>query len=328
MAVKATRGLEPELDRLNVLVDRATRGSIESLSDAELFELVRLYRFAATRLSLYETEGRSPESQQAVQALAARAHACLATREGSREPRLTVLRRFYASEVPRTIRAEWKLIAASFALIYGLAALSWWAVARDMDVAWSLFDSRAVANEITQLQSTTDGAPFRGNFTFGLGQSAENSGMIMAHNMFVGVLFFAAALLPPLYLYLLSLNGLMIGTYTGVAGHYGQAGNISSILWCHGTLEIQALVLAGAAGLVLVRAWVAPGPRSRRFAMRVEAARSWQLLAAVFPMLFFAGLIEGFVSPHAPFGVRIAVAIVSGITFLGWVCFSGRAART
>ncbi|MEM7287700.1 MAG: DUF2520 domain-containing protein, partial [Actinomycetota bacterium] len=40
---------------------------------------------------------------------------------------------------------------------------------------------------------------------------------------------------------------------------------------------------------------------------------AWRLLAPVFPMLFVAGMIEAFVSPHAPLEVRLAaVADVAG----------------
>jgi uncharacterized membrane protein SpoIIM required for sporulation len=149
----------------------------------------------------------------------------------------------------------------------------------------------------------------------------------MAHNMAVCVLFFGAALLPPLYLYVLATNGLMLGTYTAVAGHWDQAGAISSILWCHGTLELQAIILSGSAGLVLVRSWIAPGPWSRREAMSRESRRAWALLAPAFPLLFCAGLIEGFISPHAPHGVRLAVAVTSALALGLWITLGGRPAR-
>jgi uncharacterized membrane protein SpoIIM required for sporulation len=327
VARQRERGLDPDLKRLVELVDRA-RSGLSALNDRELLELTRLYRYAATRLSLYETQGRSPELVAQVAALTARAHALLHVEHTARrDPWWRRFFVFFADEVPRAIRGEWRLIAASFAVVYGIAAIAWIAVARDIDSAWSLLDPRVVANEIEQLQNVAPGEAFRGNFTFGLGESAGTSSWIMTHNMSVGVLFFAAALIPPLYVLLLATNGLMLGTYTGVAAHYGQAGNISSILWCHGTLEIQALVLAGAAGLVLVRAWIAPGAWTRKHAIRVEAARSWRLLAPVFPMLFFAGLIEGFVSPHAEHPVRLGVAIATGLAMIGWATMSGRQPR-
>jgi uncharacterized membrane protein SpoIIM required for sporulation len=181
-----------------------------------------------------------------------------------------------------------------------------------------------VSQEIAQLEATAEGEPFRGNFTFGIGQSPTTAGWIMAHNMSVGVMFFGAGLVPPVFLLLPSVNGLMLGTYTAVAAHWGQAGAISSILWCHGVIEIQAIVLAGAGGLVLVRAWVAPGPWTRGHAMAIESRRAWKLLAPVFPLLFVAGTIEGFVSPHAPIGVRVATAVVTGLGMVAWVVLGGR----
>jgi uncharacterized membrane protein SpoIIM required for sporulation len=92
-------------------------------------------------------------------------------------------------------------------------------------------------------------------------------------------------------------------------------------------LELQALLLAGAAGMVLVRAWIAPGPWSRRHALTLESGRAWRLLAPVFPMLFVAGTIEGFVSPHAGLPVRLAVMALSLVVMVLWFGFGGREAR-
>jgi uncharacterized membrane protein SpoIIM required for sporulation len=315
------------LRRLRALLDRAEGSAISSLSDEELLELPRLYRFAASHLAKLRTEGTpSSAAEEPVRALLARAHALL--HRGIDRPKGHALERafeFFVDEVPRAIRGEWKVIAASFLLTYGLAVISFLAVRRDLDLAWSLLSPEAVSQEIGQLEATAHGEPFRGNFTFGIGQSPQTAGWIMTHNMSVGILFFGSGLVPPIFALLLGVNGLMLGTYTAVAAHWGQALSISSILWCHGVLEIQAIVLAGAAGLVLMRAWIAPGPWSRRRAMSLESARAFRLLAPVFPMLFVAGTIEGFVSPHAPLAVRVAVAALSAVGIGLWIGFGGRA---
>jgi len=124
--------------------------------------------------------------------------------------------------------------------------------------------------------------------------------------------------------FLLATNALMVGTYTAIAGHWGQAGAISSILWCHGVIELQMIVLAGAAGLVLVRAIVAPGPWDRRERLASETRVAWRLFAPVAPLLVVSGLIEGYVSPHAPFGVRVATAVGTGVALVLWVGLGGR----
>ena len=225
---------------------------------------------------------------------------------------------------PRSLGAALLLLALSFTLVYGIAAVGFVAVANDIDRAYDLFDSSAVANEVAQLESLEEGEDFQGNFTFGLGESPGTAGWILAHNMGVGLLFFGAGLLPPLFLLLIMTNGLMLGVYTAVAWHYGQAAEISSILWCHGVIEIQCFVLASCAGMVMLRAFLAPGPYGRVHAMARSSAHAWGLFAPTFPLLFCAGLIEGFVSPHAPLAVRLATAIGTGVLLILWAGFSGR----
>jgi uncharacterized membrane protein SpoIIM required for sporulation len=298
---------------------------LASWSTAELLLLPRLYRHACTRLARLEEEGDDPRRARELAALVARAHGLLMRDEAAAtEPWAARALRFVLHVSPRAIRAEWRLLACSLALLYGLAAAAWLGVRRDLDLAYSLLAPQVVEDEIEQLAALEEGQPFRGNFSFGLGESPGTAGWIMLHNIGVGIVFFASALLPPLYLYLLATNALMLGTYTAVAGHWGQAGAISSILWTHGVLEIQAIVLVGTAGLVLVRAWVRPGPYSRSHAMVRESRRALELFAPVFPLLVLAGTIEGFVSPHAPFAARLAVVLASALGLVLWAPRGGR----
>jgi uncharacterized membrane protein SpoIIM required for sporulation len=301
------------------------RATSRGWRESELLELPRLYRHACSLVARLEASGENPRLASEARLLVTRAHAILyRDREVQRDNLIVRLHRLFLHESPRTIRREWRLLTMTLALVYGLALLSWVAVARDLDLAPSLLDAGMVAAEIEQLEAMDVGESFRGNFTFGWGESPTTAGMIMLHNMGVGILFFASALVPPLYAYVLGTNGLMLGTYTGVAGHWGEAGSISSILWCHGVIEIQALILAGTAGLCLVRAWVRPGSWTRRYAMQLESKRALVLLAPVFPLLFIAGLIEGFVSPHAPLNVRLTVAVTTGALLVSWVLLGGQ----
>ncbi len=294
-------------------------------SEAELLEFPRLYRRACTLLAQLEREGENPLAAEHLRALIAAAHGRLLVDEPrARAPWPLRALDFVWNVSARAIRAEARLLACSFGLLYGLALVAWVAVSRDLDLAYSLLAPEAVETEIEQLAALAEGEAFRGNFTFGLGESPVAAGWIMLHNLGVGVVFFASALLPPLYLYLLATNALMLGTYTAVAGHWGQAGAISSILWTHGVLEIQSIVLVGTAGLVLVRAWVRPGAYTRGHAMVRESRRALELFAPVFPLLFTAGLIEGFVSPHAPLALRLTVAVASGLALVTWVTLGGR----
>jgi uncharacterized membrane protein SpoIIM required for sporulation len=301
-------------------------------SDEQLVELPRLYSLACTVLARLEAQGARPRISTEVRRLVDRAQVALFRNRdlvglGSRGGLFRVLdglRTALLVRGPRALRSEWRLLAGTFSVLYGLAIISWVAVSRDLDLAYSLLSPEVVDNQIQQLEAVGAGEKFRGNFTFGLGESPATAAMIMVHNMGVGVLFFAAALIPPLYLLLLSTNSLMLGTYTAVAGHWGQAGSISSIIWCHGVLEIQAIGLAGTAGLVLVRALLFPGALSRRVSLSQGGRLAMDLYLPVFALLFIAGLIEGFISPHAPLAVRLFVAVTSGVLLLIWALFCGR----
>jgi uncharacterized membrane protein SpoIIM required for sporulation len=308
-----------QLQQLERLVARASLG-VTSLSEEELVELPRLYRHASSQLARLETNGHDAARLAKVRALVVRAHGLLYREERGASGNLFArAARFVLIDSPRAIRAEARLLGALFLLFYGLSTITYVAVLNDLELAYALQPAAFVDAEIEQLRETETGESFRGNFTFGLGESPRTAGWILAHNITVSMIFFGTGLLPPLYAWVLGSNALMLGTYTGVAAHWGQAGSISSILWCHGVIELQMIVLAGAAGLVLIRAWIAPGPWSRRHAMKLESRRAWALLAPVFPFLTLSGLIEGYVSPHAPFGVRIGVAIASGVLLVAWV---------
>ena len=319
------RGPWAEVARFERLARQLEQRGPGSLEEAELRALPGLYRHASSLLARLEASGHDVRRAQRLRELVTRAHGLLY--RDLRQPSSNFLvrtLRFLLHESPRAIRAEWKLGLGMLALFYGLAGAAWLAVRLDLEMAFVLFSPEVVANEIAQLRATEDGQPFQGNFTFGLGDSPAVSGQILAHNISVSMIFFAAGLLPPLFLLLLTTNALMLGTYVAVASHWGQAGAISSILWCHGVIELQMIVLAGIAGLVLVRAWIAPGPWSRSHAMALESKRAWALMAPVFPFLFLSGLIEGYVSPHAPFGVRVGTAVGTGLVLVLWIALGGR----
>jgi len=313
------------LKRLEALLGKVHAGGVRTLSAKELDELPKLYRYGASVVARLETSGTDALTLSRAQQLVARAHGVLY--RGKDRPRGSFAHRaarFLLDESPRAIRDEWRVLTLAFALFYGLVVLSYVAVSRDLELAYSLLSPQMVNSEIAQLLATEGGEPFRGNFTFGLGESPTAATMIMLNNMGVGTMFFGAGIVPPLFLMLIAQNGLMVGTYTAVAGHWDQAGAISSILWCHGMLELQAIVLAGASGLILARGWLAPGPWSRSHSLRLAGSRAWRLIAPVYPILFVSGLIEGFVSPHAPMNIRVATAVLTGALLLAWVLLGGR----
>ena len=95
----------------------------------------------------------------------------------------------------------------------------------------------------------------------------------------------------------------------------------------HGSFELTALVLAGAAGLMLGHALVAPGVRTRAVALREAGRRAISIVFGATLMLLIAAFIEAFwssstlVSPTVKYwvGGALWVLVFSYFIFAGRV---------
>jgi uncharacterized membrane protein SpoIIM required for sporulation len=127
-------------------------------------------------------------------------------------------------------------------------------------------------------------------------------------------------------IFFLVFNGATIG---GVAGYVTQRG-LGETFWSfvvtHGSFELTAIVLSGAAGLKLGHSLLAPGRRTRRQSL-VQAARECVvLLYGVTAMLLIAASIEAFWSSAIwiPNLVKYSVAAVCWFFVLAYLSLQGR----
>ncbi len=112
---------------------------------------------------------------------------------------------------------------------------------------------------------------------------------------FVGGVFFMIGTLG-----IMLYNGIMVGafqTFFAMQDSYAFKESLLTI-WIHGTLEISAIILAGAAGLMMGRGLVFPGTYSRIQAFQVSARRGVKIMLGIFPIFIIAGFVEGFVTRH------------------------------
>jgi uncharacterized membrane protein SpoIIM required for sporulation/uncharacterized RDD family membrane protein YckC len=126
----------------------------------------------------------------------------------------------------------------------------------------------------------------------------------------------------------LAFNGLFFGAVLALFANYGLAGWLLTFVAGHGVLELTAIFIAGAAGLLVARAIVAPGDLTRRDALVSQGRWAVLLVGAAACLLLIAGTIEGFLSASgAPaafkFGVSVASAVLVGLLFA-----AGRRAAT
>ena len=98
--------------------------------------------------------------------------------------------------------------------------------------------------------------------------------------------------------YMLLYNGIMIGTFQTFCfqQHIGMESLMA--IWLHGTLEISAIIIAGAGGLALGSGWLFPGTYSRGYAFRRSAIRGLKIVVGTVPVLVIAGFVESFLTRY------------------------------
>jgi len=113
--------------------------------------------------------------------------------------------------------------------------------------------------------------------------------------------------------FLLFYNGVMIGVFETFMFQH-QVGYESMLaVWLHGTFEISAIIVAGAAGFALGNGWLFPGTYSRRYAFKQGAKRGLKIIVGLIPVFITAGFIESYLTRHTeyPTFVRLSVILFS-----------------
>ena len=155
--------------------------------------------------------------------------------------------------------------------------------------------------------------------------SSVLSVQILANNIVVSLIAYCAGFFFGLgTLYILGLNGLMLGAVFAFVSRHGLAGQLAAFIVPHGCVELSVMCLSGAAGAAVGEALVRPGQASRIESFRVAALSSGKLLAACAVLLVGAGLIEGFVSPDPRFPLWSRIVIGVGYWAVMLALLSGR----
>lgn len=282
----------------------------------------RDYRRICNQLALARERGYSSHVVDPLQQLAMRGHQQLYRH---RSPIRSQLLAFILAGFPRLVRAEWRLVLIAsllfFGSLLGMAAL----VKGFPDLVYSVLDPQ----QVTEMESMYDPQSRR------IGQAVERAagddwkmfGYYIMHNIGIAFQTYSTGLLFGLgSLFFLFFNGLMIGAVAGHLTGIGYGQTFWSFVIGHGAFELSAIALAGAAGLKLGWALLAPGHLGRGEALRLAARTSVQLIYGVVLFLLIAAFIEAYWSsmrwpqPAVKYTVGAALwALV--IAYLG---FAGR----
>jgi uncharacterized membrane protein SpoIIM required for sporulation len=309
---------KPDWDELEQLLARARR-SVRQLGPEELNRLDVLYRRVAIHLAQVRTRTRDEQLAAYLNGLAASAHSVIYL-----PPRQSIFDKvvaFAAYGFARTIARNWRYHLASVVLLVAGAFLAYHAAMHDVLATYAMLspgDPRQPGATREQLLEV-----LRSGREHGSGFKSAFASFLFTHNLQVGLVSMGLGVLAGVPTVLLLLyNGMMLGAF--VALHV-QAG-IGLEMWAwilpHGITELSAIALCGGVGLMLGRAVVSPGLKTRAQSL-VDAGREAASTAiGIAGMLLIAALIESFVrQSYLSTTARLTFAALTAVFWALYVAF-------
>jgi uncharacterized membrane protein SpoIIM required for sporulation len=220
---------------------------------------------------------------------------------------------FWTHELPTLFYQSHRLLLVS-AVVFGVACLVGWVSAVNDPTFVRLILGDGYVN--MTLENIKKGEPLG---VYGSGGQADMFLQITLNNIGVALRAFVMGILASVgTVVMLFYNGVMLGAFQ--AFFYERGLLLESVLkiWIHGTLEISAIVIAGAAGLTLGNSLLFPGTFSRLDSFKRGAKQGLKIAIGLVPVFIMAGFLESFVTRLTLPPVVSATIILASAAFIFW----------
>lgn len=307
--------LEREADwrRLEAIVARIEAGRIGAIPDDDLLALPALYRMLVSSLAVARETTLDATTIAWLEQLAQRAWFVV---HGPEMGFGGWIRRFFGGGWSASVRALGTDLVIALAVMIAGTVIGWLLVASNSDWFYALMPPEP--GDVRVPGATHDALYHQ---LFDIKQAQQDglsvfSAFLFSNNAQVSIMAFALGFafgLPTILL--LVQNTAQLGALLWL--FHGQGLTIELIGWLavHGTTELFAILLAGAAGIHIGRAMAFPGTHTVLEAAAIAGRRAATVMIGVVLMLICAALLEGFARQLIQFtGLRLAI----GGTMLAW----------
>jgi len=237
----------------------------------------------------------------------------------NRRPRggFAAVRALLAFDIPGAAR-ELRARILGMAMLMGVSAFAGWWLVATFPTLISIFASENMIEQVEQGHLWTEGM-------INIMPSSILSISILANNIVVSILAFCAGIFLGLgTLYLIAMNGLMLGAAFAFVHQHGLARALFEFIIAHGPVELSVICIAGASGVALGESIIRPTLGSRRDSFQACAHRLAPVLQLCAVLLVGCGFIEGFISPDSRFPMASRVTIGVAYWLIMWALMSGR----
>ncbi len=276
-----------------------------SLKNSQALPADRLsYIYVHLTEDLAYAQGRYPEAQvtQYLNELTVNVHARVYSNKPEQQSRFIT---FWKKEVPLELARAYPYIGYSFLILITGAFIGMLSAANDATFIRLILGDGYVN---TTIQNIQNGDPM------GIYKSMPGIDMfvfITFNNIRVALLAFAMGIFFSIGTgYVLFQNGVMLGVFHYLFFKYNMLQEALFTIWIHGTLEISAIIIAGAAGLIMGNGLLFPGTYPRLHAFKLSAKRGLKIVLSLIPFFLVAGFLESFITRQTEWSVYIKFFII------------------
>lgn len=214
---------------------------------------------------------------------------------------------FWQFELPQVMSESLKYVLISFIIFIISGIIGALSAAHDDTFVRLIMGDQYVNETLSNIDKGDPMAIYKQ-----MGQTEMFLG-ITFNNIRVSFLVFIAGLFSSIAAgYLLFSNGIMLGAFQYFFYQKGLLMTSILTIWIHGTLEISAIIIAGAAGIIMGNGLLFPGTYSRLQSFKKGAKKGLKIIIGLVPVFILAGFLEGFVTRLTGMPDLIKIAIILG----------------
>jgi uncharacterized membrane protein SpoIIM required for sporulation len=307
----------PTWQRFESWVAGGESGALRRLTATEVVGFSQAFRAVCHDLAVVRSRGFGRDLDRYLNDLVVRGHSVFYGVPAG-QPRAVWT--FLAQGFPRLFRAHLGYFALALALFVLPAVLAGVIVGQDASRAVHVLPGTVLEQLEEMYSETARSAHELPSAPVGM------SGFYIWNNAGIALRCFATGIFAGAgSLYYLVYNGIFLGTVAGFLLDRGHGERFFSFVVAHGSFELTAIVVAGAAGLRLGHALVHPAPYGWAESLRRRGRAAVQLALGAAAMLVVAAGVEAFWSPlPLPAALKYAAGAVCWLAVVAYLGFAGR----
>lgn len=217
---------------------------------------------------------------------------------------------FFKYDLPLTIRRHHGVILFAFVLFLIFFTVGFFSSMKDESFVRQMLGDGYV--DMTE-ENISKGNPF------GVYESGNSFLMwfgFMINNIMVSLLYFVRGLLFGIFtISALIKESVRLGAFEYMFYTKGLGGKAVITVLLHGFLELSAIIIACAAGIVLGKSYLFPGTRKRLDAFRQGAKDGVKIVIGLMPVFAMAAFIEGFITRYHQMPVVLSLSLLMSSAF-------------